>query len=48
MEWHMYHKKLPMKHVPFALPLADKTVKKESSLYLDNEKWETAFILLSR
>lgn len=47
-EWHMYHKKLPMKHVPFALSLADKTVKKEASLYLENEKWETAFILLSR
>jgi len=47
-EWHLYHKKLPMTHVPLANPLPDKMVKKEANLYLEKEKWETAFVLLAR
>jgi hypothetical protein len=31
----MYHKKLPMKYVPLAQPLADKFVKKEESPFLE-------------
>ena len=29
--WDMYHKKLPLGHVPLAQPLADKLTKKEDS-----------------
>ena len=47
-DWHMYHKKLPMKHVPLARDLHDKLVPKEASEFMEKEKWETAFILLGR
>lgn len=46
--WHMYHKKLPMTNVPLSQPLHDKLVRKEKSLYLEQDKWESAYTLLSR
>ena len=46
--WHAYHKILPMKHVPLAQTLTDKLVKKELTQFLDQDKWESAYILLAR
>jgi len=37
-----------MKHVPLAQELPDKLVKKEKDAFLEREKWESAYILLSR
>ena len=37
-----------MKHVPLAQPLPDKLVKKEANQYLEQDKWESAYILLAR
>jgi hypothetical protein len=47
-DWHMYHKKLPQKHVPISATLPDKLVKKEPQPFLQKEKWENAYTLLSR
>ena len=47
-KWEAYHKILPMKHVPLAQPLPDKLVKKEANQYLEQDKWESAYILLAR
>ena len=47
-EWAMYHKKLPMWNVPLAQNLPDKFIKKEPTPFLQEEIWETAFILLAR
>ena len=44
----MYHKKLPATYVPLAQDLNDKLVKKEIVPYLDKEKWESAYTVLSR
>ena len=44
----MYHKKLPLGHVPLAQSLQDKLVKKETTAFLEKEKWENAYTLLSR
>lgn len=35
--WHLYHKKLPLGHVPLALNLDDKLVKKEKSQFLERD-----------
>lgn len=37
-----------MTHVPLARDLDDKLVKKEKSLYMQQDKWEPAFTLLAR
>ena len=44
----MYHKKLPLRHVPLAQKLPDKLVKKESTPILPKEQWESAYTLMSR
>jgi hypothetical protein len=47
-EWHLYHKKLPLTHVPLAQNLKDKLVTKETSLNLARDKWESPTLLLAR
>lgn len=47
-KWAMYHKKLPLGHVPLAQDLPDKFVKKEADPFLEKDKWESQYILLSR
>ena len=37
-----------MKHVPLAQTLTDKLVRKEPTQFLDQDKWESAYILLAR
>ena len=32
--WDLYHKKLPLGHVPLAQPLSDRFIKKESTQWL--------------
>lgn len=46
--WHAYHKILPMKNIPLAQNLPDKLIKKEKTQYLEQDKWESAYILLAR
>lgn len=47
-DWALYHKKLPMGHIPLAQTLPDKFTKKEPTPFLQQEMWESAFILLAR
>jgi hypothetical protein len=46
--WDLYHKKLPLGHVPLAQPLPDKFQKKEASAFLQKDKWESVVTELSR
>lgn len=46
--WDLYHKKLPLKHVPLAQSLQDRFTKKDPTQFLSKEKWESAYIELAR
>ena len=46
--WQLYHKKLPLRHVPLAKSLPDRFTKKEAQPFLEKELWESAYTMISR
>ena len=44
----MYHKKLPLGHIPLAQNLPEKNLKKEKTPFLVKDQWESAYIELAR